>query len=307
MVWKSMKVLMSWDLILKRSETCAQQERLREISMGTTEWLELFFWSAWFSDVWQEWRNRHCWRNSQVGVSLRKWRPADHTYRVQFIIPAPWRRVGDFSFAGKDATSEFDMVHLPDVNRRYASDAVIGDTGSVSVDPNRRRFCCCANCRVCRWRVTGERLRILLRLSVLDRASPRPASSQTETASLLEPKASVVRKCCSSPKAYELPNGNIITVGTKTLPLRGNSVPVQDLQASRRKHHHCWYQKASVARRCCSSSVADELRDGHIIVVGAKRFRCAEVLVQPKGPRESMQREICTSFLGPEISTATDT
>ena len=44
-----------WDLIQRRSETCVQ-ERLREMLTATMDWVVLFFWSASFSDAWQEWR-----------------------------------------------------------------------------------------------------------------------------------------------------------------------------------------------------------------------------------------------------------
>ena len=43
----------------------------------------------------------------------------------------------------------------------------------------------------------------------------RPTSSQSVTTPLLAPNAPAVQESCSSPKAYELPDGNIITVGTK--------------------------------------------------------------------------------------------
>ena len=45
-----------------------------------------------------------------------------------------------------------------------------------------------------------QRLRLLLRLSVLDRTCPGTTSSQAETSSLLAPNASVARKCRSSPR-----------------------------------------------------------------------------------------------------------
>jgi len=38
------------------------------------------------------------------------------------------------TFAGKDATAEFDMIHPPDVIQKYAPNAVIGVLGGASQD-----------------------------------------------------------------------------------------------------------------------------------------------------------------------------
>ena len=53
----------------------------------------------------------------------------------------------------------------------------------------------------------------------------------------LNAKRFLARKFCSSACFYELPDGEIITVGAKTLPLRGSGVPAYDQRAPRQHHH----------------------------------------------------------------------
>ena len=85
-------------------------------------------------------------------------------------------------------------------------------------------------------------------------------------------------------KVGALPDDIILTVGAKTLPLRGSVAPAEDQRASRRKQdHHCGRQNASAARKCCScrrpTSFQTETRSP---LWAPKRFRCAEVLLLPK-------------------------
>ena len=93
--------------------------------------------------------NWHCWRNSQLANGSY-----EDTIVSNFLSHHCGGQSATLTVAGKDAISEFDMIHLPDVIEKYAPDAVIGviGTGGDSVDPSRRRFCCRACCCVCQWR-----------------------------------------------------------------------------------------------------------------------------------------------------------
>merc|ERR1711983_610324 len=49
---------------------------------------------------------------------------------TSFLSQHPGGELAILTFAGKDATAEFDMIHPPDVVSKYAPDAVIGELGS---------------------------------------------------------------------------------------------------------------------------------------------------------------------------------
>merc|ERR1719210_2184558 len=46
-----------------------------------------------------------------------------------FLPTHPGGELAILTFAGKDASAEFDMIHPPDVIQKYAPDAVIGMLG----------------------------------------------------------------------------------------------------------------------------------------------------------------------------------
>merc|ERR1719335_981136 len=48
---------------------------------------------------------------------------------TSFLSQHPGGELAILTFAGKDATAEFDMIHPPDVIDKYAPDAVIGMVG----------------------------------------------------------------------------------------------------------------------------------------------------------------------------------
>jgi len=48
---------------------------------------------------------------------------------TSFLSQHPGGELAILTFAGKDATAEFDMIHPPDVVGKYAPDAVIGELG----------------------------------------------------------------------------------------------------------------------------------------------------------------------------------
>merc|ERR1719181_2385233 len=48
---------------------------------------------------------------------------------TNFLSEHPGGELAILTFAGKDATEEFDMIHPPDVIDKYAPDAVIGQIG----------------------------------------------------------------------------------------------------------------------------------------------------------------------------------
>merc|ERR1719158_2762795 len=48
---------------------------------------------------------------------------------TNFLPNHPGGELAILTFAGKDATAEFDMIHPPDVIEKYAPDAVIGQLG----------------------------------------------------------------------------------------------------------------------------------------------------------------------------------
>merc|ERR1739844_725260 len=49
---------------------------------------------------------------------------------TNFLSQHPGGELAILTFAGKDATEEFNMIHPPDVIPKYAPDAVIGVIGS---------------------------------------------------------------------------------------------------------------------------------------------------------------------------------
>jgi cytochrome b involved in lipid metabolism len=49
---------------------------------------------------------------------------------TSFLPDHPGGELAIMTFAGKDATHEFNMIHPPDVIGKYAPDAVIGKLGS---------------------------------------------------------------------------------------------------------------------------------------------------------------------------------
>merc|ERR1712151_1075193 len=49
---------------------------------------------------------------------------------TNFLSQHPGGELAILTFAGKDATEEFNMIHPPDVIPKYAPDAIIGEIGS---------------------------------------------------------------------------------------------------------------------------------------------------------------------------------
>merc|ERR1712050_801348 len=47
-----------------------------------------------------------------------------------FLSQHPGGELAILTFAGKDATAEFDMIHPPGVVEKYAPDAIIGAVGT---------------------------------------------------------------------------------------------------------------------------------------------------------------------------------
>merc|ERR1712076_191745 len=54
---------------------------------------------------------------------------------TKFLGEHPGGELAILTFAGKDATEEFDMIHPPDVIGKYAPDAVIGMVGTAAAAP----------------------------------------------------------------------------------------------------------------------------------------------------------------------------
>merc|ERR1712012_1027758 len=54
---------------------------------------------------------------------------------TNFLKDHPGGELAILTFAGKDATEEFNMIHPPDVIPKYAPDAIIGVVGSVAAAP----------------------------------------------------------------------------------------------------------------------------------------------------------------------------
>merc|ERR1711957_900280 len=52
---------------------------------------------------------------------------------TDFLKDHPGGELAILTFAGKDATEEFNMIHPPDVIGKYAPDAIIGVVGEASV------------------------------------------------------------------------------------------------------------------------------------------------------------------------------
>merc|ERR1719150_3164271 len=53
---------------------------------------------------------------------------------TSFLSQHPGGELAILTFAGKDATAEFDMIHPPDVIEKYAPEAVIGALGEAGGD-----------------------------------------------------------------------------------------------------------------------------------------------------------------------------
>merc|ERR1711975_21777 len=53
---------------------------------------------------------------------------------TDFLKDHPGGELAILTFAGKDATEEFDMIHPPDVIEKYAPDAIIGKLGEGGGD-----------------------------------------------------------------------------------------------------------------------------------------------------------------------------
>merc|ERR1719316_2246875 len=53
---------------------------------------------------------------------------------TNFLKEHPGGELAILTFAGKDASEEFDMIHPPDVIGKYAPDAVIGQLGEGGDD-----------------------------------------------------------------------------------------------------------------------------------------------------------------------------
>merc|ERR1712046_452889 len=51
-----------------------------------------------------------------------------------FLSQHPGGELAILTFAGKDATEEFNMIHPPDVIPKYAPDAIIGNLGDAGHD-----------------------------------------------------------------------------------------------------------------------------------------------------------------------------
>merc|ERR1719398_447825 len=58
---------------------------------------------------------------------------------TKFLPDHPGGELAFLTFAGKDATAEFNMIHPPDVIGKYAPDAVIGKLGASPPAAARRR------------------------------------------------------------------------------------------------------------------------------------------------------------------------
>merc|ERR1719238_1758884 len=56
---------------------------------------------------------------------------------TKFLKDHPGGELAIMTFAGKDATKEFNMIHPPDVIKKYAPDAVIGELGASLPVENR--------------------------------------------------------------------------------------------------------------------------------------------------------------------------
>ncbi len=51
---------------------------------------------------------------------------------TKFLPDHPGGELAIMTFAGKDATEEFNMLHPPDVVKKYAPDAVLGKLGEAA-------------------------------------------------------------------------------------------------------------------------------------------------------------------------------
>merc|ERR1739844_584189 len=57
---------------------------------------------------------------------------------TNFLGEHPGGELAILTFAGKDATEEFNMIHPPDVIGKYAPDAVIGVVGAAKAAPAKK-------------------------------------------------------------------------------------------------------------------------------------------------------------------------
>merc|ERR1712070_1304297 len=53
---------------------------------------------------------------------------------TSFLSQHPGGELAIMTFAGKDATEEFNMIHPPDVIGKYAADTIIGKIGGGAVE-----------------------------------------------------------------------------------------------------------------------------------------------------------------------------
>merc|ERR1719235_2502814 len=58
---------------------------------------------------------------------------------TSFLSQHPGGELAILTFAGKDATEEFNMIHPPDVIPKYAPDAIIGNVGAGGAPKAKRR------------------------------------------------------------------------------------------------------------------------------------------------------------------------
>merc|ERR1712139_649072 len=57
---------------------------------------------------------------------------------TSFLSQHPGGELAILTFAGKDATEEFNMIHPPDVIPKYAPDAIIGMLGTGGVKKGKK-------------------------------------------------------------------------------------------------------------------------------------------------------------------------
>merc|ERR1719171_2538670 len=57
---------------------------------------------------------------------------------TKFLGEHPGGELAILTFAGKDATEEFNMIHPPDVIGKYAPDAVIGAVGAAKAKKEKK-------------------------------------------------------------------------------------------------------------------------------------------------------------------------
>ena len=89
--------------------------------------------------------------------------------------------------------------------------------------------------------------------------------------------------------SFEFPDGNIISVGAKRFRCAGVLLPPSlicqcDVDIRKDLHANVVFSGGTTIFQGIGERVtlAFEFTDGNIIIVGAKRFRCKEVLLQPR-------------------------